>query len=56
MYLRKLSNVGGEVIAQVAIASSRDILLACKKTELQEFGGPVLLGKAWAHSVLILYT
>ena len=53
MYLRKLSDVGGAVSAQVAIASSSDILLACEKTEPQEFGGPVLLGKAWAHSVLI---
>ena len=53
MYLRKLSDVGGAVSAQVAIASSRDTLLACEKTELQEFGGLVLLGKAWAHSVLI---
>ena len=53
MYLRKLSDVGGAVSAQVAIASSRDILLACEKTALQEFGDLILLGKAWAHSVQI---
>ena len=56
MYLRKLSDVGGAVSAQVAIESSRDTLLTCEKTELQKFGGLVLLVKAWAHSVLILYT
>ena len=38
---------------EVAIASARGIHLACEKTKLQECGGPVLLGKAWAHSVLI---
>ena len=40
--------------AQVAIAAARGILLACEKTKLQEYGGPVLLGKVWAHSLLNL--
>ena len=36
----------------MATAAARGILLACEKTKLQEYGGPVLLGMAWAHSLL----
>ncbi len=50
IYLRKLRDGGGAVSARVAIAAG--IVLTCEKTKLQEYGGPVLLGKAWTHPLL----
>ncbi len=38
--------------ARIAISSAKGILLTCNKTMLEEYGGPVVLGISWAHSLL----
>ncbi len=51
IYLKKLRE-GGAVSARIAISSAKGILLTCNKTMLEEYGGPVVLGISWAHSLL----
>ena len=52
IYLKKLRECGGSVSSRVVIAAAKGIVLACNKTLLSEFGGPVELGKPWAQSIL----
>ena len=52
LYLRKVRDGGGAVSARIVMAAARGILLKCNRSLLAEFGGPVLLNKYWAHSLL----
>ena len=52
IYLKKLREDGGAVSARIAISAANGILLACDKAKLDEYRGPIALGKPWAHSLL----
>ena len=52
LYLKKLREGGGAVSARVVVAAARGIIVTCDKTMLEEYGGPVVLEKPWAHSLL----
>ena len=52
MYLKKVREGGGVVLARIAMAATRGIVLTCDRSLLVEFGGHVELSKHWAYSLL----
>lgn len=51
-YLRKIRENGGIVSARIVMAAARGLLLAYDRNQLAEFGGPVVLNRHWAYSLL----
>ena len=52
MYLKKVREGGGVILARIAMATARGIVLTCDRSLLVEFGGHVELSKHWAYSLL----
>ena len=52
LYLRKVQEGGGAVLARIATAAARGILRKCNRSMLAENGGPIQLNRHWAHSLL----
>ena len=52
LYLKNVRKGGGVVSSRIAMAAARGILLSYDKYRLAEFGGPVLLNRHWAYSLL----
>lgn len=52
LYLRNVRKGGGVVSSRIAMAAARGILISYDKYKLAEFGGPVLLNRHWAYSLL----
>ena len=51
-YLKRVREGGDAVSARIAIAVAKGLLLCYDKSPLAEFGGPVVLNKDWAYSLL----
>ena len=52
LYLKKVREEGVIVLAWIAIAAARGIVLTCDRFMLVEFGGHVELNRHWAYSLL----
>ncbi len=52
LYLKNVRKGGGVVSSRIAMAAARGVLLSYDKYRLAEFGGPVLLNRHWAYSLL----
>ena len=51
-YLRKVREAGGTVSSRTVMAAARGIVMSYNRDLLTGFGGPVLLNRYWAHSLL----
>jgi hypothetical protein len=51
-YLRNLRAAGGIVNSRIAIAAAKGIVMSKEKTLLAQYGGGLILDKAWATSIL----
>ena len=52
LYLQKVREGGGVVMARIVMAAARGTVLSCDRAMLAEFGGHVELNRHWAYSVL----
>ena len=52
MYLKKVRESGGAVLARIVMAAAHGIVLFSDKSMLVEFGGHVQFSRHWAHSLL----
>ena len=51
-YLRKVREAGGSVSSRTVVSAARGIAKSCNRNILAEFGGPVVLNRHWALSLL----
>lgn len=51
-YLLKVRECGGAVNTAITMAGAKGLLLKLDKTQLQEYGGPVTISRAWAKSLM----
>ena len=51
-YLKLVREGGGIVSAMIAIAAAKSLLICYDRSRLAEFGGPLVLNKGWAYSLL----
>ena len=51
-YLVKVRECGGAVNTAITMAGAKGLLLKLDRTQLQEYGGPVTLSRAWAKSLM----
>uniref|UniRef100_A0A1X7V4M5 Uncharacterized protein n=1 Tax=Amphimedon queenslandica TaxID=400682 RepID=A0A1X7V4M5_AMPQE len=52
LYLKKVRDGGGGVSSRIALPAARRILRKCNWSMLAKNGGPILLTRYWAHSLL----
>ena len=51
-YLTRVREGGGVVLARIAMAATRGILMSCNRSRLVEFGRDMELNRQWAYSLL----
>jgi hypothetical protein len=51
-YLKKIRESGGVVSARIAIAAAKGLVMVYDRRKLAEYGGPILLNRHWAYSLL----
>ena len=51
-YVRQVRQGGGFVSSRIVIAGAKGILLSSNRSLLSDYGGPISLTRAWAHSLL----
>ena len=51
-YIRQVREGGGSVSSRIVIAGAKGILLSSNRSLLSDYGGPISLTRAWAHSLL----
>ena len=51
-YLVRVRDGGGVILARIAMAAARGILMSCSRSRLVEFGGDIQLNRQWAYSLL----
>ena len=51
-YLKKIRETGGVVSARIVMAAAKGLLMVYDRQKLAEYGGPILLNRHWAYSLL----
>ena len=52
IYLLKVCECGGAVNTAITMAGAKGLLVKLDRTQLQGYGGPVTISRAWANSLM----